>query len=93
MNIIAIEEKAYNEMNDHFNHFVKEIKDLCGDISENKKWLDNQEICQLLNISKRTLQYYRDNNIIPFSRIGNKCFYKLTDIEKLISESINEKKY
>ena len=44
-------------------------------------WLDIQETCQLLKISKRTLQSYRDNGILPFSQIGGKIYFRSIDIE------------
>ena len=87
MNIIAIEEMAYEAMKKHFDRFVKEVEQLCGESHRNNNWMDNQDVCMLLQISKRTLQYYRDNRIIPFSRLGSKCYYKVSDIEKLVSES------
>ncbi len=47
----------------------------------NPAWLDIQETCQLLKVSKRTLQAYRDNGILPYSQIGGKIYYRITDIE------------
>ncbi len=51
------------------------------------KWLGNDDVCGLLQISKRTLQSYRDNGILPYPQIGRKCYYRVSDIENLISES------
>ena len=85
--VIIIEQGAYEMMKKHFDVFFKEIELLCGESNINKNWLDSQDVCMLLHISKRTLQDYRDNHIIPFSKIGNKCYYKTSDIEKLISGS------
>ena len=87
MYVITIEEKAYEAMEKHFDLFVKEIEQLCEGIKMGDKWLDNQEVCMLLHISKRTLQYYRDSGTLPFSRFGIKCFYKVSDVEKLLSNS------
>lgn len=87
MKIIAIEEKTFEQIIQHIKFFSERVKELCGN-KVNIEWLDNQEVCQLLNISKRTLQSYRDNRILPYSQIGYKCFYKKKDIEKLIEKSI-----
>jgi phosphoenolpyruvate carboxylase len=86
----AIDEKAYEVMEKHFEAFVKEIEQLCKGLSMSKKWMNNQDVCMLLQISKRTLQHYRDNRVIPFSRLGNKCYYKASDIEQLLSKSKNK---
>ena len=34
--------------------------------------LDNQDLCQLLNVSKRTLQRYRDSGELPFQTLYQK---------------------
>jgi hypothetical protein len=50
-------------------------------------WLDNQDVMQVLHISPRTLQTLRSNGILPFSRIGNKLYYRRFDIQKLLSNN------
>jgi excisionase family DNA binding protein len=50
-----------------------------------KKWLSSDDVCNLLLISKRTLQNYRDRGIIPFAQIGRKIYYKASDIEEYLS--------
>ena len=46
-----------------------------------KVWLSKKEVCEILSISERTLQKYRDNKIIPFTRFGNRIFYKTEDVK------------
>ncbi len=41
-------------------------------------------VCQLLGISKRTLQHYRDTRVLPFVQIGHKCYYKRENVERLL---------
>jgi DNA-binding transcriptional MerR regulator len=38
-------------------------------------------------ISKRTLQTYRTNGTLPFTRIENKMFYRPEDVEMVIRRS------
>jgi len=52
-----------------------------------KNWLDNQDVCDMLAINKRTLQSYRDKGLLPYSRIQHKIFYKLADVEVLLQSS------
>jgi 3-methyladenine DNA glycosylase Tag len=52
--------------------------------------LDNQEFLQLMKISKRTAQTWRDEGRISFSQVGNKIYYKLSDVEKLLQEHYNK---
>ena len=40
-----------------------------------EKYLTNREVCQLLRISSRTLQNWRDMGKIPFIRLKGKILY------------------
>ncbi|MFZ6053467.1 helix-turn-helix domain-containing protein [Halocola ammonii] len=44
-------------------------------------WLDNNQVCEILRISKRQLQNYRDRSVLPFSQFGTKIYYRWEDIE------------
>ena len=44
---------------------------------------DNQDLCMLLQISKRTLQRYRQKHIIPYSMIGRQIRYPRQAVESL----------
>jgi hypothetical protein len=87
MDIVAIESKTFGQIKERFEDFSRQVKNLCGDSRDKDKWLDNDEVCELLQISRRTLQSYRDNGILPYSQIGRKCYYKVADIENLINQS------
>lgn len=50
-------------------------------------WYDNQEFLQVMNISKRTAAYWRTEKIIGYSQVGNKIYYRLSDILELLSKS------
>ncbi|KAA5421686.1 helix-turn-helix domain-containing protein [Bacteroides cellulosilyticus] len=54
--------------------------------------MDAQEVCLVLKISKRCLQNYRDNGLIPYSNIGGKFFYRETDIQEILSEGLVKRK-
>ena len=45
------------------------------------EWLDGIAVEDMLNVSTRTLQKYRSSRRLPFLKIGNKIFYKRTDVE------------
>lgn len=52
-----------------------------------KRWLDNQDVCQLLGIGKRTLQSYREKGLLPYSLFRHKIFYKKEDVERSLEVS------
>ena len=46
--------------------------------------LDNQDLCLLLKVSKRSLQRYRSSGILPYKRIGRKTYYFESDVHQFI---------
>lgn len=87
MKIINIEAKTFESMMERFDAFARKIDAICkkhGDKSL-QKWMDNQDVCMILNISKRSLQTYRDNGTLPYTQIGHKMYYKLEDVKQLLS--------
>ncbi len=63
----------------------QKIDKLLPDKSKNDlKLFDNQDLCQLLNVDKRTLQRYRSKGTLKYSRIGGKTFYTMENINSFI---------
>ena len=84
MNVITIESEAFQQL-------INQLEEIKGKLNEKKKplselWLDNQDVCELLHCSKRTLQNYRDTKRISFSQIGAKIYYKTSDVELFLYE-------
>ncbi len=50
------------------------------------KLLDNQDLCQLLNVDKRTLQRYRSKGTLKYLRIEGKTFYTIDQINDFINK-------
>ncbi|HOG19816.1 MAG TPA: helix-turn-helix domain-containing protein [Salinivirgaceae bacterium] len=55
--------------------------------AELSDWLDGQDVMQALHISPRTLQNWRTNGTLPYSRIGNKIYYRRQDIIKILNDN------
>ena len=86
MEVVSIERSTYEELLMSFNSFVTKMKEMAS-ISNDKRlgeWLDNQDVCQLLNISPRTLQTLRDNGMLAYSQINRKIYYKPEDVESIL---------
>ncbi|MBK7567983.1 MAG: helix-turn-helix domain-containing protein [Bacteroidetes bacterium] len=84
MNVITIESEAFEQL-------IGKIDALQATLLEKEKqpkeiWLDNQEFIQLLKISKRSAQNFRDSGMISFSQIGAKIYYRLSDVEELLKK-------
>ncbi|MDR1739148.1 MAG: helix-turn-helix domain-containing protein [Bacteroidales bacterium] len=50
-------------------------------------WIDGQDVMHTLHISPRTLQTLRSNGTLPYSRIGNKLYYKRSDILRILQDN------
>ncbi len=48
-----------------------------------KKWLDELEVMQLMNISDNTLEIWRQFKVIAWCNIGNITYYDASDIKWL----------
>ena len=80
MEIVNIEANAFMEMNNVLSKIEKQLKGLDSSKSKLDEWLDNQDVCILMNISDRKLLSLRQKGLIPFSRIDRKIYYKKEDI-------------
>ena len=49
-------------------------------------FFDNYDFIQVMNISKRTAQSWRDSGLIGFSQIGGKIYYRLSDIQESLKK-------
>lgn len=80
---------------DQYTDLVKRLDEINQRLdarNETKKdtFVDNQEFLILMKISKRTAQTWRDEGKISFSQVGNKIYYKFSDVEKLLDEYYNK---
>lgn len=51
-------------------------------------YVENDEAMRLLNLSRPTLARYRKAGTLPFSRVGSKVYYRVSDIEALMERSV-----
>lgn len=88
MEIINVEYQTWEMMIARLETIVQRVETLCSGTRDKtlQKWLDNQEVCDILNISKRTQQTYRDSGKLAYSQIGYKTYYRPEDVEQLIEK-------
>ena len=69
-----------DEMDKKLNSFIN-----TNDVfDKDDKLLDNQDISLMLHISHRTLQRYRSDGSLPFIKLGQKIYYKTSDVKDFI---------
>ena len=58
----------------------REVKYLDGE-----RLLDNQDLCLLLQVSKRSLQRYRSIGVLPYVMLRHKTYYKESEVLRFIA--------
>ena len=87
MEVIAIQKSALDRMNNELKAILQLTENATkkySQIFKSEKWLDNQEVCLMMNITKRTLQTYKDKGLLPYSKLNRKNYYKLSDVQTLL---------
>jgi 3-methyladenine DNA glycosylase Tag len=90
MQVITIESQAYRELEDKLETILQFIAAIKQEPEENPEniWVDNYEVCTFLKISTKTLQRMRDANLISYSRIRGKIFYKVSELQRLMEDKV-----
>lgn len=78
---------AHQEMIMQLKNRIEEILKNYRPVMNGEIYLSGEEVCQLLHISKRTLQQYRDDKILPYIQIGGKIIYKESDILTILEQN------
>lgn len=94
MEIVSIEKRTFEAMVARFNRFVSRMEVICQRHGEKRmsEWMDNQDVCRMLNISPRTLQTLRDNGTLAYSQINHKTYYRSEDVERIVSDIEDRRK-
>ena len=84
--IQIVDEKSYNELLLKIEEINQKLSGMQNSNGKRTKWLTNKEASELLQVTARTMQNYRDKGIIPFSQVGSKIYYKVSDLEKHLED-------
>ena len=49
-----------------------------------ERYLTDREVAELLRVSRRTLQEYRNNRVLPFILLGGKVLYPESGLRELL---------
>ena len=51
---------------------------------DGERYLTDREVAELLRVSRRTLQEYRNNRVLPFILLGGKVLYPESGLRELL---------
>lgn len=87
MEVIAIQKSTLDGMKNELKALLEMTENAVRkytSIFKEEKWLDNQEVCLMMDITKRTLQTYKDKGLLPYSKLNRKNYYKRSDVQALL---------
>ena len=82
---------------ERFDHQEKLILSLVGkemkeaQFVNGERLLDNQDLCLLLQTSKRSLQRYRSQGLIKYQLLRHKVYYRESDVQEFLNENLVSK--
>lgn len=87
MDVIVFDSTVWNEVKTNLDAIQAKLDNLQKSPALPEHWLSNREVSELLGVTKRTLQRYRDGGVLPFSHIGGKIFYKVSDLVRVLDKN------
>ena len=87
MEYVAIEKSEYEQLLGSIKKAATEIRAIAEEYSINSEWIENGELAEMLGLSKRQLQGYRERGVLGFSTIGRKIYYRRDDVARLIKNN------
>ena len=96
MEVLVIEKEVFQEAFDELSSLTDSLQQFISAYpigKEKEKWLDTQEVCQLLGINKRTLQNYKDKGILASSSIFRKNYFKFAEVQQLLNTGTSHLKH
>ena len=87
MDYVAIEKSEYEQLLGSIKKAATEIRTIAEECTINSEWIENGELAEMLGLSKRQLQGYRERGVLGFSTIGRKIYYRRDEVEKLIKNN------
>ena len=69
---------------------VEKIRDNNKPSLDGERYYTDKELAVKLKVSRRSLQDYRNNGILPYTQIGGKILYRASDIERVLMDGYKE---
>jgi hypothetical protein len=66
-----------------------EIKTKIDSIKPPKKYYRNKDLKVFFGMSDNTILSYRDQNILPFTKLGEIYYYPIAEIENIFNQNSN----
>ncbi len=78
--IILLEEETFKEVLLKIDRIETLLADKQNKLNQSS-WITNEDACKFLNVTSRTMQKYRDEGILSYSKVGSLIYYKQSDLD------------
>lgn len=72
--------ERFDRIEDRLSRMNRQTAALEGD-----KLLDNQDMCELLGVTKRTLARYRQKKLVTYYMIDGRTYYKASEVQEFLN--------
>lgn len=73
--------ERFDRIDENLQVKKQEVHPLDGD-----KLIDNQDMCQLLGVTKRTLARYRQHRLVRYYTIRGRIWYKASEVQEFLRQ-------
>jgi hypothetical protein len=86
---------SLKEIKNKHDALCLKLENLIKTLNENRRipedpFFSNDEFMDLMSISVRTSQLWRDQGLISYSQISGKIYFRMSDIKKLLDENYHK---
>lgn len=72
--------ERFDKIEDRLSRMNRQTSALDGD-----RLLDNQDMCELLGVTKRTLARYRQKKLVTYYMIDGRTYYKASEVQDFLN--------
>lgn len=92
VNITMISEERIEAIESSLSELIELVRSSNGEGNIEDRWIESARVREILGVSAKTWQTYRDRRLIPFSQIGHKIYVSIEDLNDFMSEHRISKK-
>lgn len=81
--------KETNEILEPVIKLLEELKIKIDNIDSPKRYYRNKHLKMYFGLSDNTILSYRDNNILPFTKLGEIYYYPVDKIDEIFNKNSN----
>lgn len=89
MDIVVLEKSAFEQLLSEVRQLTQRVEMLSRKCQDKRfqKWLTGEDVCEILEISQRSLQTMRSKHKICYAQLGRKFYYRPEEVELVVKQS------